>query len=84
MGDEFEMSAQPVLDVKIRGTGRMSKVDVIKNNTFLYSVNPGRQEVEFSYKDMQIEPGTSYYYVRVVQEDGQVAWSSPIWVNYKP
>jgi len=84
MGDEFETSAQPVLDVKIRGTGRMSKVDVIKNNTFLYSVNPGRQEVEFSYKDMQIEPGTSYYYVRVVQEDGQVAWSSPIWVNYKP
>ncbi len=84
MGDEFKTSEQPVLDVKIRGTDAVSKVDVVKNNTFLYSVEPGRQEVEFTYKDMQIEPGTSYYYVRVVQEDGQVAWSSPIWVNYEP
>jgi len=84
MGDEFETSEQPVLAVAIRGTDEISKVDIVKNNTFLYSVEPGEQEVEFSYKDMQTEPGTSYYYVRVVQNDGQVAWSSPIWVNYKP
>jgi hypothetical protein len=23
----------------------------------------------------------SYYYVRVVQKDGQMAWASPIWVQ---
>ena len=23
----------------------------------------------------------SYYYVRVIQKDGQMAWASPIWVH---
>jgi hypothetical protein len=23
----------------------------------------------------------SWYYARVVQEDGQMAWSSPVWVT---
>ena len=26
-------------------------------------------------------PGESYYYVRVIQVDDQMAWSSPIWVR---
>jgi len=84
MGEEFETSEQPVLKVKIRGTDAVSRVDVIKNNTFLHTVEPGRREVEFSYMDVQAAPGSSYYYVRVQQEDGEMAWSSPIWVTYKP
>jgi len=84
MGEEFETSEQPVLKVEVRGTGPVSRVDVIKNNTFLHAVEPGRQEVAFSYMDVNAEPGTSYYYVRVQQEDGEMAWSSPIWVSYKP
>jgi hypothetical protein len=31
-----------------------------------------------------MDAGVSFYYVRVMQRDGQMAWSSPIWVNYKP
>ena len=27
------------------------------------------------------EGGFSYYFVRVVQEDAEVAWSSPIWLD---
>ena len=26
-------------------------------------------------------PGESYYYVRLIQADDQMAWSSPIWVK---
>jgi hypothetical protein len=26
--------------------------------------------------------GESWYYVRVIQQDRQLAWSSPIWVKY--
>ena len=37
--------------------------------------------VEKSFKDLPIEPGNNYYYVRVSQVDGQMAWSSPVWVN---
>ena len=30
----------------------------------------------------QLFSGESYYYVRVLQEDGEIAWGSPAWVTY--
>ena len=34
-----------------------------------------------SFVDNEAESGESYYYARVIQVDGEIAWSSPIWVN---
>ena len=39
---------------------------------------------QFTWMDNKLDAGSNYYYVRVLQRDGQIAWSSPIWVNYKP
>jgi len=37
------------------------------------------------YVDMEAKPGkTSYYYVRLEQKDGNLAWASPLWITYKP
>jgi hypothetical protein len=34
---------------------------------------------------MDIPAGrTSYYYVRVEQADGNLAWASPMWITYRP
>ncbi len=30
------------------------------------------------------KPPFVYYYLRAMQEDGHMAWSSPIWVDYIP
>jgi len=40
--------------------------------------------VEFRYVDENPKKGENYYYVRVRQLNGQIAWSSPIWMRYKP
>jgi hypothetical protein len=69
--------------VKVLGTAPVSRVDIIKNNTFLHTLNPKTAEVEFTYSDAEANTGESYYYVRVQQEDGQMAWSSPIWVTIR-
>lgn len=37
--------------------------------------------VKFSYVDDGVEEGENYYYVRVSQLNGHMAWSSPIWVE---
>ncbi len=37
--------------------------------------------VGMDLQDLPIDEGNNYYYVRVQQEDGQTAWSSPIWVE---
>jgi hypothetical protein len=37
--------------------------------------------MRFTYTDQDPAPGESYFYVRVEQENAQLAWSSPIWVE---
>lgn len=39
-------------------------------------------EVEFSFADASPHPGINPYWVRVVQTDMEMAWSSPIYVDY--
>ncbi len=31
--------------------------------------------------EVTMSDGWVYYYVRVVQADGHIAWSSPVWVD---
>lgn len=82
MGEEFSSTEPPRFDVRIIGTSKIEQIDVIKDNTFAYTAHPDVSEVTFSYSDPDIKPGTHYYYVRVIQDDGNMAWGSPIWIDY--
>jgi hypothetical protein len=82
MGDIFKSSETPVLKVHVQGTGPIARIEVIKNNTFVHSVKPEGSSSTFEFRDNNIQPGESYYYVRVEQAAGQLAWSSPIWITY--
>jgi len=82
MGDAFSTADPPVLKVAAQATGSIERVDVIKNNAFVYTARPAGKSCQFEFRDNGIQPGESYYYVRLTQADGQLAWSSPIWVTY--
>ncbi|MEK7754228.1 MAG: DUF3604 domain-containing protein, partial [Acidobacteriota bacterium] len=82
MGEAFEAAAAPRFQVKIIGTDRISKVDVVKNGKFVFETNPNSNTAEFTYVDNNPGTGESYYYVRAIQIDRNLAWSSPIWVKY--
>ncbi len=81
MGDEFESKDVPPIVVKAVGTAPVAAVDIIRNNRSIYRNGVAGPEVEVTYLDTAPEPGTSFYYVRLEQIDGNVAWSSPIWVS---
>ena len=66
-------SEVPPLAVRVIGTAPVAQIEVIKDEKVVYSVNPGSREVTLTYLDQEPVPGTSYYYVRVIQEDRQVA-----------
>jgi hypothetical protein len=53
---------------------------VIRNGQALYTATPDREQAEFQYRDAKPPAGEAYYYIRVIQADGNMAWSSPIWV----
>ena len=84
MGDELRTSEPLPIRVKVRGTNTLDKVHVLRGDQVLYTNTPDAQETEFEYVDQSADglSGTHYYYVRVEQKDGQVAWASPIWVTY--
>lgn len=84
MGEEFTTEQPPSISVKLWGTANFSKVHIIKDNNYVYSVEPGKKNVNFTWKDNTAEKGkTSYYYVRGEQSDGELVWVSPMWITYQ-
>ncbi len=82
MGDEFDSNRKPSLKIHAIGTGRIDKVDIIRNNEYVSTQEPKKKEVTLTFTDMTPKEGINLYYVRFLQENGEVAWSSPMWVNY--
>ncbi len=84
MGDEVR-TGKPQLDVIVLGTGPIERVDVIRDGAVVHSERRKADAAEsrFHWDDpapKKTDQG-SYYYVRVLQKDGQMAWASPIWVR---
>lgn len=80
-GDILEAGGPFRLSVRVLGTAPIPQIDIVKNQEFLYTRQKLPQEVEFTYADAGKQAGEDFYYVRVQQNDGNVAWSSPIWVT---
>jgi hypothetical protein len=83
MGDEVRTD-KPGLDVVVLGTADVEAVEVLRDGEVVYTEKPEKKaEAKFHWDDPAPKKGekASYYYVRVRQKDGQMAWSSPIWVK---
>jgi hypothetical protein len=84
VGDEVR-TGKPRMDVVVLGTGPVERVDVVRDREVVQTERPGKdaEEVRFQWEDPTPREGenASYYYVRVLQKDQQLAWSSPIWVR---
>jgi hypothetical protein len=82
MGDEFTSAAPPALSVKLIGTAPFSKVVIVRDGHEVYSTEPKTISVALDWQDT-VPPGTvaSYYYVRGEQADGQLVWTSPMWIS---
>lgn len=79
----------------VAGTTRLRSVEIIRNGKVIKTFEPTNYALDFQYDDMTAldkacidakdkKPPFVYYYLRVIQEDGHMAWSSPIWVDYIP
>jgi hypothetical protein len=84
MGDVFATDRAPTISIKVVGTGPIAKVHVIRDNKYALSTQPGADAASLTYTDDDARPGeTHYYYVRVEQTDGNLAWASPMWIAFQ-
>ena len=81
MGEKLAAPAGASVEVtvRVRCPADIDRVEVCRNNRFIYTNSPKGREAELTFVDRSPLPGRSYYYVRVVQADEEVAWSSPVW-----
>jgi hypothetical protein len=85
MGDEFDADGPVRLKILAHGTRPIAKVDIIKDFLYVYTTAPNKPRVELEWTDDERRaPGLSWYYVRVIQDDGELAWGSPFWVHQGP
>ena len=76
----------------IAGTASIDSIEIIRNGSVIHTIYPKQSNVDFSYDDSDMigqialaaadeAPPFIYYYLRITQEDGHIAWSSPIWID---
>lgn len=61
------------------GTDSLQTVDIIRNAEIVHSFEPANDTFEATWTDPEPDTGGGYYYVRVIQTDGEIAWGTPIW-----
>jgi hypothetical protein len=84
MGDIFDTAESPTFTVKVIGTGPIAKVSLIRDGKYLQVEEPKKRDVDLAFTDRDAPTGkASYYYLRVEQADGNLAWASPMWITVK-
>lgn len=81
----------------VAGTTNLKSVELIRNGKVIATFKSKGYALDFAYDDLtslekvaiqdkedKKAPPFVYYYLRVTQEDGHMAWSSPIWVDLLP
>jgi hypothetical protein len=74
------------------GTAPLSEAVLVRNGKVFHSFPVKDERLEFEFDDTELlsqialepsadRPPFAYYYLRVTQTDGHIAWSSPIWVD---
>lgn len=81
MGSEVRVEGPVSLEAEVVGTNGIQTVRVVKNGTILYALDPRGDAARFEFVDPDGAPDGAYYYLDIVQNDGEKAVSSPVWVN---
>jgi hypothetical protein len=79
MGGELKSDMPPGVVAQVAGTAPLHQVELIRNGQVVKTQGTSDLDLELSWRDTNLE--RCYYYLRVTQADGEMAWSSPIWVN---
>jgi hypothetical protein len=83
MGSEVISERPPTFSAHVVGTAPLAKVEVLRDSEVVATLPAQGAEYKGEWTDPQPRPGSHYYYLRVQQADGELAWASPIWVGTK-
>lgn len=76
----------------VSGTAQIEKIEIIRNGAVVHTIESELTDLDFVFDDVEAihkialpakgeAPAFTYYYLRVLQKNGHMAWSSPIWID---
>lgn len=80
------------ISAQIYGTAEVDRIEILRNNVELCTYRGDDTDVAFDWVDQQDltrivlqrevrgRSQSCYYYLRITQTDGEIAWTSPIWL----
>ena len=80
MGEEITTDGAPEIDYTVHGCTKPFDVILLKDNQELKRTASDGGTVTEKFRDKSFDQSANYY-LRVVERDGEFAWSSPIWVK---
>jgi hypothetical protein len=69
--------------MSVRGEDLLRTVTLVKNgrDSVVWHVDAESAVFQEFLYDYRVERDTDYYYLRIEQMDGRMAWTSPVWVT---
>jgi hypothetical protein len=81
-GSELRLGPGPVpITASVRGTAPGLELTIVRNGVEMKSRRFPGTEARWSWNDEDRRPGARYYYLRARQSDGQLGWTSPVWLD---
>jgi hypothetical protein len=88
MGEEWSQKEAPALEVYVRGSRPIRSVEILGRSKVLHAegslekpIGAAEHRLRWTDPDWATQTAEQWYYVRVIQADDEMAWSSPVWVK---
>ena len=78
---EIGKTDRVIITSEIHGCEKIKEINVIRNGKTIYKEKYDKMDIDFKFEDKKVEKRNYYYYIKVVQKNGEIAWTSPIWVK---
>lgn len=75
------LSGPAEFSAQIIGTAPVSACELVKNNREIDRAGAGATDLSATLRDREAPRPGDYYYLRITQADGQMAWASPIFIT---
>jgi hypothetical protein len=68
------------ITVRAVGTDRLDNITIVRNGKEVHKQGCKSDQAIMNWVDGEPPEGNCYYYARILQDDGHMGWTSPVWL----
>lgn len=82
LGSALKSPGKPRLSWTVHGTAPIRRLTLIRNEKNYQVFEPNSKSISKTWTDPEPLSGENRYYLRIEQVDGNMGWTSPVWVTH--